>query len=144
MSRVVEFMRTGWTDDDDPVTRMPVAEHAARRRDRLADRFSGERVVVPAGALKPRANDTDFRLRAETAHVYLTGNQSTDAVLVLDDGEPTLFFRPRYAKADHAFWSDGRYGETWSGRRRSLAEATELYGIPCRHLYELPAALEAL
>jgi Xaa-Pro aminopeptidase len=144
MSQVVEFMRTGWTDDDDAVARMPVAEHAARRRARLAERFSGERVVVPAGALKPRANDTDFRFRAESAHVYLTGNQSTDAVLVLDDGDATLFFRPRYPKAEHAFWSDGRYGETWSGRRRSLAEASELYGIRCRHVYELPDALASL
>jgi Xaa-Pro aminopeptidase len=144
MSRVAEFMRSGWTDDDDPVERLPVANAAAARRARLAERFGGERIVVPAGALKPRANDTDYRFRAETAHVYLTGNQSSDAVLVLDDGAPTLYFRPRYARSEHGSWSDGRYGETWSGRRRSLAEASELLGIPCRHLYELPDVLGGL
>jgi Xaa-Pro aminopeptidase len=144
MTNVVELMRTGWTDDDDPVERLAVADHAARRRDRLAQRFAGERIVVPAGALKTRANDTDFRFRVETDHAYLTGNQSSDAVLVMDDGDATLFFRPRYAKTDHNSWSDGRYGETWSGRRRSLAEAEELFGIRCRHLFELPDALEAL
>ncbi len=143
MSKVVEFMQTGWTDDEDAVKRLPVAFWAARRRSQLAERFGGEPIVVPAGALKPRANDTDFRFRAETAHVYLTGNQSSDAVLVIDD-EATLYFRPRHAKTDHAFWSDGRYGETWAGRRRSLAEASELMGIRCRHLYELPDVLVAL
>ncbi|MEJ7628656.1 MAG: aminopeptidase P family protein [Nocardioidaceae bacterium] len=144
LTTVVEFMRTGWTDDDDAVARLPVADWAARRRARLAERFSGERIVVPAGALKPRANDTDYRFRAETAHVYLTGNQTSDAVLVLDDSGATLYFRPRHARSDHASWSDGRYGETWSGRRRSLAEASELLGISCRHIHELPDILGAL
>jgi Xaa-Pro aminopeptidase len=144
MAKVEEFMRSGWTDNDDAVERLPVAHWAALRRSRLAERFSGERIVVPAGALKPRANDTDFRFRAETAHVYLTGNQSSDAVLVIDRGDPTLYFRPRYARSEHGSWSDGRYGETWSGRRRSLAEASELFGITCRHLYELPDVLGSL
>lgn len=139
-----EFMRHGWTDEDDPVERLPVADQAARRRARLAERFGDKQVVVPAGALKVRANDTDYRFRVDTAHVYLTGNQTSDAVLVVDHGEPTLYYRPRHAKTEHAFWSDGRYGETWAGRRRSLAEATERLGLPCRHLYELPDALAKL
>lgn len=144
MTKVAEFMSRGWTDDDDPVVRLPVADEAARRRARLAERLSGERIVVPAGALTPRVNDTDFRFRAATAHVYLTGNQTSDAVLVMDDGAATLYYRPRHGKSDHAFWSDGRYGEAWSGRRRSLAEASELLGIECRHLFDLPDALTNL
>jgi Xaa-Pro aminopeptidase len=141
---LIAFMREGWRDADDPVERLPVADHAERRRRRLSERFAGERLVIPAGGLKPRANDTDYRFRAETAHVYFTGNQSSDAVLVIDDGEPTLYFRPRHAKDDDAFWRDGRYGEAWSGRRRSLREAEALLGIPCRHVYELPAGLAKL
>ena len=97
--------------------------------------------MIPAGGLKPRANDTDYRFRVDTAHVYLSGNQSSDAVLLIDDGDATLFFRPRHAKSDDAFWRDGRYGEAWAGRRRSLAEAEELFGLKCRHIYELPEAL---
>jgi Xaa-Pro aminopeptidase len=64
-------------------------------------------------------------------------------VLVIDAGEPTLFFRPRHAKSDDAFWRDGRYGEAWAGRRLSLAEAQEVFGMPCRHLYELPDVLSS-
>src|SRR4051794_40372664 len=144
MATLVEFMSKGWTDEEDPVERLPVADRAALRRRRLAERFGGERIVVPAGALKPRANDTDYRFRAETAHVYLTGNQSSDAVLVVAGDEATLYFRPRYARSDHHSWSDGRYGETWSGRRRSLGEAATLFGIGCRPIDELPDALAAL
>jgi Xaa-Pro aminopeptidase len=141
---LVAFMREGWQDSDDPVDRLPAARQAEHRRRRLSERFAGERLVIPAGGLKPRANDTDYRFRGDTAHVYLTGNQSSDAVLVVDDGEPTLFFRPRHAKDDDAFWRDGRYGEAWSGRRRSLREAETLLGIRCRHVYELPEALAKL
>ncbi len=138
---LVSFMREGWADGDDPVERLDIAPWALARRTKLAQRFQGDRLVIPAGPLKPRANDTDYRFRADTAHVYLSGNQTSDAVLVIDDGEATLFFRPRHSKSDDAFWRDGRYGEAWAGRRLSLTEATEVYGLPCRHLYELPDAL---
>jgi Xaa-Pro aminopeptidase len=140
---LVEFMRQGWSDDDDAVGRLPVAARAEARRAALGQRFAGERVIIPAGGLKPRANDTDYRFRADTAHVYLSGNQTSDAVLVIDDGDATLFFRPRHPKSDDAFWRDGRYGEAWAGRRHSLGEAAELFGVQCRHIYELPEALAA-
>ncbi len=141
---LIAFMREGWNDSDDRVERLPVADLAVRRRAALAERFPGERLVLPAGGLKPRANDTDYRFRGDTAHVYLTGNQSSDAVLVLDDGEATLYFRPRHPKSDEAFWRDGRYGEAWAGRRRSLAEAEAIFGVRCAHLYELPERLRDL
>jgi Xaa-Pro aminopeptidase len=140
---LVSFMREGWLDGDDEVEQLPVARWAQARREKLAARFAGERLVIPAGPLKPRANDTDYRFRADTAHVYFTGNQTSDAVLIVDDGDATLYFRPRHAKSDDAFWRDGRYGEAWSGRRHSLSEAEELYGVRCRHIYELPDVLGA-
>ncbi len=140
---LVRFMREGWSDGDDAVERLGVADWARGRRERLSDRFQGDRLVIPAGPLKPRANDTDYRFRADTAHVYLSGNQTSDAVLVIEDGEATLFFRPRHAKSDDAFWRDGRYGEAWAGRRLSLTEASEVYGLTCRHLYELPDVLRS-
>ncbi|MEJ7706953.1 MAG: aminopeptidase P N-terminal domain-containing protein [Nocardioidaceae bacterium] len=143
MTRWCSSRERAGLDDDDRVERLPVASWSAARRERLAERFADERIVVPAGPLKPRANDTDYRFRADTAHVYLTGNQTSDAVLVMDAGEATLFFRPRHARTDEAFWRDGRYGEAWSGRRRSLSEAEEMFGIRCHHLYELPEVLRS-
>ncbi len=140
---LVQFMRDGWADADDAVEEIEAAPWHRARRDKLSRRFPGDRLVIPAGPLKPRANDTDYRFRADTAHVYFSGNQSSDAVLVVDDGESTLFFRPRHEKTDDAFWRDGRYGEAWAGRRLSLSEASEVYGVRCRHIYELPEVLRS-
>jgi Xaa-Pro aminopeptidase len=92
------FMRQGWGERDLEVRRHPVADWAETRRARLADMFPGERLVVPAGNFKVRSNDTDYRFRADTAHVYLTGNQTSDAVLVLEDGEAVLYARPRSSR----------------------------------------------
>jgi Xaa-Pro aminopeptidase len=138
---LLEFMQQGWDDTDDDVTRLEVAMYAAERRAKLAERFSGDRLVLPAGLLKTRANDTDYRFRVDTAHVYFTGNQSSDAVLVIEpDGASVLYFRPRTPKTDDEFWRSG-YGEVWAGRRRSLTEAAELFDIETRHIADLPNVL---
>ena len=68
---LIDFMRTGWDDRTDDVERLPVAAEAAVRRDRLAARFPGQRIVIPAGGLKPRSNDTDFRFRADTGRFLI-------------------------------------------------------------------------
>jgi len=138
---MAEFMRQGWSDGDRDVVVDPAAQWTEARRGRLAERFPGEVLVMPAGTLKPRNNDCDYRFRPDSAHVWLTGNQSSDAVLVVDDGEPTLFFRPRASRQSDEFFRDRRYGEFWAGRRPSLAETEHQLGIPCRHLDDLPGAV---
>jgi Xaa-Pro aminopeptidase len=135
------FMREGWADRERDVSPAPVARWTPARRHKLAERFPGEVLVVPAGTLKVRNNDCDYRFRPDTAHVWLTGNQSSDAVLVLDDGEPTLFFRPRASRDSDEFFRDRRYGEFWAGRRPSLSETENELGLRCRHIDELPSAV---
>jgi Xaa-Pro aminopeptidase len=138
------FMRQGWGDRELAVPRHPVAEWAARRRSRLAEIFPGERLVVPAGNFKVRANDTDYRFRPETAHTYLSGNQTSDAVLVIDGdaaGEAVLYARPRSSRQTDEFFRDRQYGELWAGRRPSLKEISSSLGLTVRHLDELPEAL---
>ena len=73
------FMRTGWGDRELDLPPHPISDWAQARRDRLAEQFPGERLVVPAGGFKVRSNDTDYRFRPETAHTYLCGNQTSDA-----------------------------------------------------------------
>jgi Xaa-Pro aminopeptidase len=136
-----EFMRQGWGDRDLDLPRHSVADWSAKRRARLAEAFPGERLVVPAGTFKVRANDTDYRFRVDTAHVYLTGNQTSDAVLVLEDGEAVLYARPRSSRQTDEFFRDRRYGELWAGRRPSLKEISDSLGLEVRHLDELAGAL---
>ncbi|MGZ4490160.1 MAG: aminopeptidase P family protein [Nocardioidaceae bacterium] len=131
------FMRQGWGDRELDLPPHPIAAWAEKRRTRLAETFPGERLVIPAGTFKVRSNDTDYRFRPDTAHTYLSGNQTTDAVLVVEDGDATLYARPRSSRETDEFFRDRRYGELWAGRRPSLHEMQSALGVACRHLDDL-------
>ncbi|MEP9364171.1 aminopeptidase P family protein [Nocardioides sp. CN2-186] len=133
------FMRQGWGDRDLDLAVEPVAGPAAQRRAKLAEAFPGERLVLPAGTYKVRAYDTDYRFRPDTAHTYFSGNQTSDAVLVVDDGESVLYARPRSSRETDEFFRDRQYGELWAGRRPSLKEISDSLGIEVRHIDELPS-----
>jgi Xaa-Pro aminopeptidase len=135
------FMRTGWGERELDVQPHPVTDWARARRQRLAEQFPGERLVIPAGGYKVRAGDTDYRFRPETAHTYLSGNQTSDAVLVIDDGEAVLYARPRSSRETDEFFRDRQYGELWVGRRPSLEEISETLGVTTRHIDQLPSHL---
>jgi Xaa-Pro aminopeptidase len=136
------FMREGWGDRELDLPVQPVAEPAARRRARLAEAFPGERLVLPAGSYKVRAYDTDYRFRPDTAHTYFSGNQTSDAVLVIADGESVLYARPRSSRETDEFFRDRQYGELWAGRRPSLKEMSDSLGLEVRHIDGLHTALQ--
>ena len=136
------FMREGWGDRELDLPVAAVAGPAAQRRARLAEAFPGERLVLPAGAFKVRAYDTDYRFRPDTAHTYFSGNQTSDAVLVIADGESVLYARPRSSRDTDEFFRDRQYGELWAGRRPSLKEMSDSLGLEVRHIDELDAALQ--
>src|SRR6478752_1122112 len=133
------FMREGWGDRELDLPVAAVAGPAAQRRARLAEAFPGERLVLPAGGFKVRAYDTDYRFRPDTAHTYFSGNQTSDAVLVIADSESVLYARPRSSRDTDEFFRDRQYGELWAGRRPSLKEMSDSLGIEVRHLDELPS-----
>ncbi|MEV8307766.1 aminopeptidase P family protein [Streptomyces flavidovirens] len=143
---LAENMKTGWADTElhglEPIAQ---AGHTAARRAALSARFPGERLVIPAGNLKTRSNDTEYAFRASTEYAYLTGDQTQDGVLVLEpkDGghDATIYLLPRSDRENGEFWLDGQ-GELWVGRRHSLTEAEQLLGIPAKDVRELAAALK--
>ncbi|MFE7466950.1 aminopeptidase P family protein [Streptomyces sp. NPDC057499] len=137
------FMSTAWAGTPlPPDARVPSYELTPARRARLAARFPGERLVIPAGALAVRSNDTDHRFRPHTGYAWLTGLTGEDQaghVLVLEpDGderhEAVLYLRPRSPRTGQEFYRDRRYGEFWVGRRPDLAEAARLTGLRCERL----------
>ncbi len=146
------FIATAWAPEDDALPEQsPAAEFAAARRERTSQLFPGERLVVPAGQLVVRSNDTDYRFRPHSAFAHLTGlgtDKEPDAVLVLhpadddaeaaDDGhEAVLYFRPRAGKDTEEFFADSRYGELWVGKRPSLAEVSAVTGLRTAHIDSL-------
>ncbi len=120
---LAENMKSGWADTElhglEPIAQ---ADRTAERRAALSARFPGERLVIPAGKLKTRSNDTEYAFRASTEYAYLTGDQTQDGVLVLEpteDGhEATIYLLPRSDRENGEFWLDGQ-GELWVGRRHS-------------------------
>jgi Xaa-Pro aminopeptidase len=97
----------------------------AARRARLYERMGDDAVMIlRAGGPKLRSNDTDYRFRADSDMIYLTGFEEPDAVAVFrpgrkeEDGGPfTLFVRPRDPKK-----------EQWDGRRAGATGAVADYG----------------
>lgn len=138
-------MKSGWADTElhglEPIAQ---AGYTAARRAALSARFPGERLVIPAGNLRTRSNDTEYAFRASTEYAYLTGDRTQDGVLVLEPVEgghdATIYLLPRSNREDGEFWLDGQ-GELWVGRRHSLGEAEQLLGLPAKDVRELPAAL---
>ncbi|MGK4581947.1 aminopeptidase P family protein [Kitasatospora sp. HPMI-4] len=141
-------MKSGWADtelrDLQPVEQAP---YAAERRARLSAAYPGERLVIPAGNLKTRSNDTDYGFRPASEYVHLTGDQTEDAVLVAEPAGESghdfhLYLLPRSNRENGEFWLDGN-GELWVGRRHSLTEAEALLGLPARDVREAAGELAA-
>ncbi|MFD5417759.1 aminopeptidase P family protein [Streptomyces sp. NPDC127069] len=139
------FMAGNWAPSPLPAgSRVTAYEVTPARRARLSARFPGERLIIPAGELRVRSNDCDFRFRPHSAYAWLTGLTGEDQVghvLVLEPAgahghEAVLYLRPRSDRSDgtEEFYRDRRYGEFWVGRRPDLAEAERLTGLRCAHL----------
>lgn len=144
------FMKSGWAPSDlSGLTPLEVVTYAFSRRQVLSESYKGIRLVLPAGGLKVRANDTDYNYRPHSAFVYYSGVQgadsTADAVLVLEpngDSHLTyLYIHPRSTRDTDAFYRDAKYGELWVGRRFTLDEAKQRYQIDARLLSDLPAFL---
>ena len=143
------FIAQGWAPHPAGLPEpLPASDPAAARRDALSAQFPGERLVIPAGGLKIRSNDTDYRFRPHSAFAHLTGlgtDREPDAVLVLEPTDAghdaTLYFKPRAPRDSAEFYADARYGEMWVGRRPSLEELSALCGIACAPIEELPDQL---
>ncbi len=143
------FIPADWAPyPDDLPALLPAAEYAPARREAISARFLGDRIVVPAGGLKVRSNDCDYRFRPHSAFAHLTGlgtDREPDAVLVLEPTDAghhaTLFFKPRAPRTDPEFYADARYGEMWVGQRESLAEMSALTGLDCAPISQLEDAI---
>ncbi|MBO0979346.1 aminopeptidase P family protein [Microbacterium sp. SD291] len=144
----LETISTGWAERTEsmPVARAQ-APYAAVRRTAVSAAFPGRRLVIPAGSLKQRSNDTDYVFRPHSAFAHLTGwasDSEPDSVLVFEpvDGghDVTLYFRERADRTTTEFYADATVGEFWIGPRPSLAGTAADLGIATAHLDEFEAA----
>lgn len=146
MSRqLVDWLGTGW----EAAPRMPhpadgsVAPHAARRRAMLSESFAGQLVVVPAGQMKTRSNDTQYPFRAASPFVWLTGETAEGAVLVMtprpDSGhDSVLYVRQYHQPGTEGYFTDHLFGGIWVGNVPTPDETAEVLSLECRPLSQLP------
>ena len=147
-----QFIATDWAPyDTGSPTALPGAIAAASHREQLSARYPGERLIVPAGGLKIRNNDCDYRFRPHSAFTWLTGlgaDREPDAVLVMEPApgghQATLYFHPRVPRTDEEFYADSRYGEMWVGQRESLAEMAALAQLATADITDLEPALQLM
>ncbi|MDP3949391.1 aminopeptidase P family protein [Microbacterium sp.] len=146
-SGFLDTISTGWAERTEsmPVAR-PQAAYAAARRAKVSEAFPGKRLVIEAGSLKQRSNDTDYPFRAHSAFAHLTGwaaDAEPDSVLVFEprssDAEDaghdvTLYFRERADRTTTEFYADATVGEFWIGPRPSLAGVAADLDVATDHL----------
>ncbi|MEE1649286.1 aminopeptidase P family protein [Brachybacterium sp. J144] len=142
-----EFIASGWDETVPAAEPLAASAHTPARRDALVRRLPATRLVLPAGVLKVRSNDTDYPFRPDTAFAYYSGlgtDEEPDSVLVVepspedpDTARATYFFRPRAGFDSSEFYADSRYGEMWVGRRLTVEEASGRLGVEVRHIDEL-------
>jgi Xaa-Pro aminopeptidase len=143
----LDAISTGWADRPETVPPARAqAAFAAARRGAVSEAFTGKRLVIPAGELKQRSNDTDYPFRAHSAFSHLTGwgsDAEPGAVLVFEpngDGhDATLYFRERADRTTAEFYSDATIGEFWIGPRPALAGVAADLGLATAHIDDFEA-----
>lgn len=144
------FIGSGWAERDEPLpSARESAAYAAARRASVSAAFPGRRLIIPAGEMKQRANDTEYPFRAHSAFAHLTGwgsDAEPGAVLVLEPEHggghtATLYFRERAGRDTEEFYANPAIGEFWIGPRPSLAHVAADLAIDTRDLDELAVVL---
>ena len=148
---MTEFMKQGWaaTALSDLTAHQSIA-YTKIRREKLSKQYLGKRLIIPAGSLKVRSNDSDYQFRAHSAFSWFTGIVASDcvpdSVFVMEPTasghEALLFIHPRSPRDNEEFYKDTRYGEFWVGRRMTLEETQVKYEIPVRQIESISEFLQ--
>ena len=128
------FMSDNWAESR--VAARPISDlaaQAARRRVKLADALPDTTMIIPAGAMKQRSNDTDYPYRPHTAFSYLTGwgaDTTPDSLLLIQPGQsPVLYARGPAGRDSDEFYANPALGEFWTGPRPHLEDIASQLGL---------------
>ncbi|PZS33399.1 MAG: Xaa-Pro aminopeptidase [Pseudonocardiales bacterium] len=149
---LAEHLRTAIAADWAPAAAMPHAARpdgapsATRRRQSVSEQFPGQLIVVPAGNVTVRANDTDYPFRASSSFTWLTGETQADAVLVMAPGPSghgsTLYVHEYAQPGEVAYFTSRTRGAVWVGNVPNLADTAEVLQLSTRPLSSLAGDLE--
>jgi Xaa-Pro aminopeptidase len=144
-------LRAAVATDWDPAPPMPhparpdIAPYTARRRAALSAAFPNRLIVVPAGPLKTRANDTEYAFRAASSFTWLTGETIADAVLVMTPAgaghDASLYVREYAQPGEVGYFTSRMHGAVWVGNVPDLADTSAVLDLPTRPLAALAGDL---
>jgi Xaa-Pro aminopeptidase len=150
---MAEHLRAAIAQDWDPAPPMPhpaqtgVGPYARARRAALSAKFPGTLLVVPAGTLSVRANDTDYAFRANSSFTWLTGETVADAVLVMapsPTGHEAALYVLEYAQpGEVGYFTSRTHGAVWVGNVPDLGATSTALDITTRPLAALADDLRA-
>ena len=137
-----DFIQTGWTPRErGEVAPLAHIDLVAIRRGRLSEAFPGRSLIIPAGTMRVRSNDTDYPYRPHTAFTYLTGwgSSATPGSILLGTPEGTghhwqLYVRPPAPRTSDEFYANPALGEFWTGERPGLDQVAIWLGLPTADL----------
>jgi Xaa-Pro aminopeptidase len=147
-ARLSDYMRQGWSGDAERagLPPAPPAELTAKRRAAVSARWTGYRLIIPAGQPRLRAGDSHYPFRPDSSYTWLTGDQTAGGLLVMEpvggEHDATLYVQPPSGRSDDSFWLDGAHGELWVGPRPGLADLAERLGVACAPRADLDAILD--
>jgi Xaa-Pro aminopeptidase len=143
-----EALTSNW-DAAPPVphrSRADAAPYAAARRAAISAALRDRLIVVPAGTLKVRANDTEYPFRASSTFAWLTAETAAEAVLVMypDGGghRSVLYVLEYVGPGELGYFTDRLHGALWVGNVPTPTEVGERLGIEVRGRNALPGDLE--
>jgi Xaa-Pro aminopeptidase len=146
-----DYISGNWAERSDAAPQpREQASYAAARRVALSQKYPGKRLIVPAGAVKVRSNDTDYAYRAHSAFSHLTGWGSDSvpgSVLVLEPHgsghDATLYFREAAGRDSDEFYANPEIGEFWTGPRPSLSHVAADLGVATANLAEFARVIDS-
>ncbi|MDR3128519.1 MAG: aminopeptidase P family protein [Bifidobacteriaceae bacterium] len=141
-SKFLQMMKANWQFDTKPKLIDSSLKSAAKiHRDELWSNFSNQTLVIDAGSLKVRSNDTDYKFRPASAFSHLTGlgqDYDPEAKLVFyptnSSYTAVLYIRPPYDLTSDKFYSNSYYGEFWIGSRPKLIDFANATGLTTKSL----------
>jgi Xaa-Pro aminopeptidase len=148
----LDFIGSDWQEQNPPTQKTwEVASYAKIRRETIAKKLSGKVLVIAAGEMKTRSNDTEYRYRAHTAFSYLTGWGSEavpGSILVIDaraeTSFSTLYFLPTAGRETDEFFANPAIGEFWVGARPGLQEVSEILDIQTASIHDFKKNIKEL
>jgi Xaa-Pro aminopeptidase len=146
-------LREALTANWDPAPQMPhpartdAGPYTAARRTALSAKLRDRLIVVPSGALKVRANDTEYAFRASSTFAWLTAETAAEAVLVMfpEGGahRSVLYVLEYVGPGELGYFTDRLHGALWVGGVPTPGEVGERLGIAVRGRRDLDGDLAA-